>query len=181
MRLEVQKSILYFLERFKPIELIVKNKELWKNLNFVFVIVLNYFYIFEVELNDSLSVTIKTIVVNFLLSVIYLLLVFLLLSFIFEVIPLKLKLYHLINREKFKALSLFVFLNDKTLFYCLVFVIVVSMAFQNLAWISILTLDFFFRFKTSIYITSLLYRTIAQIFYVILFIFALIFVSSLIE
>jgi hypothetical protein len=53
VRLEVERAVLQLLENFKPLEIIVKNRELWKRVVFALAIVLSYFYTFVVELSST--------------------------------------------------------------------------------------------------------------------------------
>jgi CDP-diglyceride synthetase len=119
------------------------------------------------------------VVVNLLLSLAYLFLIFLLLIYVVQILPLKIKLYRLVNRVRFRPSSLWLLLNDKTLFFTLFYVVFVSSAFGNLALIAVLTLDFFLRFTTSSYITNILLKTIGKMLLIGLFIFAILFIASL--
>lgn len=55
------------------------------------------------------------------------------------------------------------------------------MAYWNLTWISILTLDYFYRFKTSDQITKLLFKCLKRIVLIIILIGVILFAASVIE
>ncbi len=52
IRLEISKLVRHVLSHFKPLEIIVTNRQLWKSLCFISALLLNFFFIFHNAINN---------------------------------------------------------------------------------------------------------------------------------
>lgn len=111
----------------------------------------------------------------------YLLITFLILIYFIQKLPLKVKIYKLMNAESFKLRSLFVFFNDKTLCFALFYAIFISLSFYHLAFCSILMIDYFFRFKLSSRITFMVLKSGFKIMYVIVLVIVIVYMGALVN
>lgn len=94
-------------------------------------------------------------------------------------LPLKVKLYRIINKNQFNLKSLFIFFNDKTLGFAFFYISAIGMSIYQFWFISFLMIDYFFRFKISSKITFILARSTFKITYVVVLIFTFLYVGAL--
>lgn len=96
-------------------------------------------------------------------------------------VPIKVKLYNIINKNSFSLSSLSIFLNDKTLGFAVFYTIGISLSFLQFRYVSVLLVDYFFRFKRLSNIVYILLRSSLKILYIILLVFQLLYITSLMQ
>lgn len=97
LRLQIEASIIRKIENFKLLYIIIKNKDLWKSISFLLVLIINVIYMFVFFFTNNFNFEQLAILIKVFLSFIYLFQAFLLIVYIVQILPLKLKKYKLIN------------------------------------------------------------------------------------
>lgn len=97
-------------------------------------------------------------------------------------VTLKIKIYEIMTKnERINIIrTLLLFLNDNTLLFVVFYCVFLSLALTiNYAYITLILLDYFLRFKFANTTISLLRRSFLNIFYIILIVFEVLYVFSL--
>lgn len=178
IRLETSKRVKLIIENFKPLEIILINRQLWKSLCFLMAMMLNILFIFHDSITkhgQKLYDDIRVAATAFTYSFIF----FLYLIYFVEIFPLKLKITRILNKKAFRAKTLLIFVTDKTLGFALFYTLFLTLSLYKMGFISVLMFDYFFRFKVSSKITFVVFKSTFRLVYVIILLFTLLYVSAI--
>lgn len=109
----------------------------------------------------------------------FLFILFLFLIYFLEVLPLKLKVYNLLRSGGFRVRAVLMLLWDKTLMFALFYSIFLGLSFFMTGFVSLLLIDYLFRFKVSSKMTFLMLRSTAKIVGIVILTFTLLYVAAL--
>lgn len=97
-----------------------------------------------------------------------------------EVLPLKIRVGKLTRSSKTNNFKYILFLlDDKTLWFALIYTIVISISYYHLAFVALLMLDFFVRFKVSRKVTIIITKPLLRIIYIIFTTVTIIYITAL--
>jgi hypothetical protein len=111
----------------------------------------------------------------------FLFILFLFLIYFLEALPLKLKVYTILRRRGFRVRAVLMLLWDKTLMFALFYSIFLGLSFLMTGFVSLLLVDYLFRFKVSSKMTFLMFRSTVKIVGIVILIFTLLYVASLLS
>jgi hypothetical protein len=178
IRLEINKNFKKVIENFKPLEIVLLNRQLWKSMCFLMALLLNLIYIFQntlVHLDAQLFLDLHYAAIAFT----YTFILFLFLIYAIEIFPLKLKVYRILTHGQLKLRPLKVFLEDKTLGFAVFYSVFLTLSIYYLGFVSVLLFDYFFRFKVSSKITFIMVQSTFKIAYVVILLFTLVYITAL--